>query len=224
MKIEQKTSPNHFSRSGWKPDMIVCHIAEGTYDGTIGWLCNPASQTSAHFVVGRDGRAAQLVPLSEAAWCNGTSTEANDNRYYGKSTLEAVRSRRTNANLYTVSIEHEGYWKDGHGKLTAQQREATTELIRYIRSEVKQLYGTEIPVDREHIVGHCEINPITKPCCPGENFPFGEIIGTLEETKETGKLYRVQVGAFKSKENAQNYIQQLKKAGFPAFVVETTKC
>ena len=220
MKIEQKASSNYFSRSGWTPDMIVCHIAEGTYDGTVGWLCNPASQTSSHFVVGKDGRIAQLVPLDQAAWCNGTSTAANDKRYFGKSTLETVRERKTNANYYTISIEHEGYWKDGRGKLTAAQQEATVELIRYIRTEVKRLYGSEIPADRKHIVGHYEINPITKPCCPGENFPFVEIIEELEENKESGKLYRVQVGAFRNKENAQNYMQQVKRAGFPALVVE----
>ena len=220
MKIEQKASPNCFSRDGWTPDMIVCHIAEGTYDGTVGWLCNPASQTSSHFVVGKDGRIAQLVPLDQAAWCNGTSTAANDKRYFGKSTLEAVRERKTNANFYTVSIEHEGYWKDGRGKLTPAQQEASVGLIRYIRTEIKRLYGSEIPADRKHIVGHYEINPITKPCCPGENFPFGEIIEELEEKKEKGKLYRVQVGAFRNKENAQNYMQQVERAGFPAFVVE----
>ena len=222
MKIEQKASSNYFSRSGWTPDMIVCHIAEGTYDGTIGWLCNPASQTSAHFVVGKDGRVTQLVPLDQAAWCNGTSTAANDKRYFGKSTLETVRERKTNANYYTISIEHEGYWKDGRGKLTAAQQEATVELIRYIRTEIKRLYGSEIPADRKHIVGHYEVNPITKPCCPGENFPFGEIIEELEEKKESGKLYLVQVGAFRSRENAQNYMLQLKKAGYPAFIVEST--
>lgn len=223
MKIEQKVSPNCFSRNGWKPDMIVCNIAEGTYDGTVGWLCNPASQTSSHFVVGKDGRVAQLVPLDQAAWCNGTSMAANDKRYFGKSTLETVRERKTNANYYTISIEHEGDWKDGRGKLTAAQQEATVELIRYIRTEVKRLYGSEIPADRKHIVGHYEINPITKPCCPGECFPFEEIIGALGGQKESEKLYRVQVGAFQSRENAQNYMQQVKGAGFPAFVVEATK-
>ncbi len=33
-------------------------------------------------------------------------------------------------------------------------------------------------------------------------------------------LYRVQVGAFRIKKNAENYIKQLKKAGFDGFIVE----
>ena len=144
---------------------------------------------------------------------------ANDKRYFGKSTLETVRERKTNANYYTISIEHEGYWKDGRGKLTAAQQEASVGLIRYIRTEIKRLYGMEVPADREHIVGHYEINPITKPCCPGECFPFGEILEALGGQKESEKLYRVQVGAFQSRENAQNYMQQLRQDGYPAMIV-----
>lgn len=36
---------------------------------------------------------------------------------------------------------------------------------------------------------------------------------------QDGTLYTVQVGAFKSKKNAENYIEKLKKAGFTGFVV-----
>ena len=34
------------------------------------------------------------------------------------------------------------------------------------------------------------------------------------------KLYRVQVGAFSSRENAEQYINKVKAAGFGAFIVE----
>ncbi len=39
---------------------------------------------------------------------------------------------------------------------------------------------------------------------------------------EDGTLYSVQVGAFSSKKNADNYVKQLKKAGFDAFVIKKT--
>ncbi len=52
-----------------------------------------------------------------------------------------------------------------------------------------------------------------------------EMSGSRTETdivETTGCLYRVQVGAFKVKENAQNYIKILATAGFEdAFIVET---
>ena len=40
---------------------------------------------------------------------------------------------------------------------------------------------------------------------------------------QAGKLYRVQVGAFTVKENAENYMNLVKSAGFPAFIVEVEK-
>jgi len=182
MQITQKASPNKFTlRNGWKPDMVVCHITEGNYAGAVEWLCTPAAQASAHFVVAQDGRVTQLVSIEDTAWCNGTSTDSALNTYYGHSTLALVRSRKTNANKYTISIEHEGRWKDAHGKLTDKQLATTIELIAWIRSEVRRVYGVTIPLDREHIVGHYQISPITKPNCPGAAFQFDEIIKRLSK-------------------------------------------
>lgn len=185
MKIEQYNSPHHSNRGNYVPDIIVCHIAEGTYIGTVGWFQNPDSKVSSHFVVAKDGRVAQCVDLKRVAWCNGTADEPEDKRYFGKSTLETVKTRGGNANDYTISIEFEGFWKDGKGALTAPQLKSGVELIKYIRQSVKSIYGVDIPIDRQHIVGHCEINPVTKPNCPGANFPFNAIISGLKQMEPT---------------------------------------
>lgn len=180
-KITKKNSPNKMSRRGWKPDMIVNHITEGSYAGAVSWLCNPKSGASAHFVISRKGEITQLVDIREAAWANGTSTDPNKNNYYGKSSLKLVRDRKTNANYYTISIEHEGFYKDGYGALTPKQLEASIWLHKHIIEEVKKIYGIEIPLDRNHIVGHYQIDPIRKPNCPGRAFQFDEIIQALRE-------------------------------------------
>jgi N-acetyl-anhydromuramyl-L-alanine amidase AmpD len=197
MNITKKNSPNKYDgRKGWKPDMIVCHITEGAYAGAVSWLCNPDAQASAHFVVAQDGRVSQLVELTDGSWCNGTSTDAASKVFYGKSSLAAVRERKTNANYYTVSIEHEGVWANAHGKLPDAQLAATIELIKHIRSEVKRIYGVDIPLDREHIVGHYQVDPITKPNCPGANFQFDEIIATLKGTVVTPSQPSSNTGSF----------------------------
>lgn len=41
--------------------------------------------------------------------------------------------------------------------------------------------------------------------------------------KETGKLYRVQVGAYADKANAEAAVKKLKAAGFDAIIVEDVK-
>jgi N-acetyl-anhydromuramyl-L-alanine amidase AmpD len=131
--------------------------------------------------VAQDGRVTQLVSIEDTAWCNGTSSDPAQTIYSGKSTLKNVRDRKINANLYTVSIEHEGIWATTKGKLTVKQLAATIDLIAWIRSEVKRIYSVVIPLDREHIVGHYQISPINKPNCPGALFQFDTILNILQD-------------------------------------------
>lgn len=197
MNMIQHPSANHGSRYTWSPDMIVNHITGGsTAAGALATLCNPAREASAHYLVDKDGTVYQLVALDRAAWANGTSSTATDSRYYGRSKLDLVRNRRANANFYTVSIEHVCV---SGGALTAQQLAASIALHTHIIVEVKRLYGVTIPVDRAHIVGHCEINPVTKPNCPGRGFPYAEILKGLMHTEiksDTGGTVQIKRGAY----------------------------
>lgn len=106
-----------------------------------------------------------------------------------------------NPNLYCVSIECEGVWSETKGALTDKQLAAAAELTRYIVAEVKRIYKVDIPIDREYMIGHCEINPVTRPHCPGEAFPYDALIAAAKEGMEipvgSQKLpYTVQCGAF----------------------------
>lgn len=195
-EIIKKLSPNKMSRHGWKPDIIANHITEGSYTGSISWLCNPASGASAHFVISKTGIITQLVDIREAAWINGTRLKKEDSGpgWYGDAKLQLVRDRKTNANFYSVGIEHEGFYGQGRGKLTEAQFKATVWLHKYIIKEIKKIYGTDMIIDRDHIVGHYQIDPIRKPNCPGEAFQWDELINKLktegddEEMSDTLKL------------------------------------
>lgn len=124
MKITRQMSPNrNIGRQGWRPDMVVCHITEGAFNGTVSWITNPASQVSYHFVVARDGRIVQSVDICNTAWANGT-TRNGDNRDARHSPLHTVRDRGVNANLYTVSIGFEGRLAEKQGGLSTAQLEA----------------------------------------------------------------------------------------------------
>lgn len=170
-------SPNYMSRNGWKPDMIVLHVCEGTYQGSISWLCNPNSGTSSHYVTGKNGELDQLVDLDKASWCNGTAVTEGAMYDYRRSTNRLVRERRTNANYYTISIENEGYsYKDGCGALTEPQYQTVLKLCKELIAKYN------IPVDREHIVGHYEIAPKEKPNCPGSKFQWDRLMNDLKGT------------------------------------------
>lgn len=180
MKITYKQSPNYSSgRKGYKPEIIVCHITEGSYAGAVSWLCNKTSEASAHFVVSRKGEVTQLVDLRNIAWCNGTSTTKSKNNYYGKSTNSIVQKKKTNANNFSISIELEGRSITTAGRLTDEQYDALVQLILHIQKEVKRIWGHTIPFDRNHIIGHNEVAPITKPYCPGTYFPWTALMTSL---------------------------------------------
>jgi N-acetyl-anhydromuramyl-L-alanine amidase AmpD len=178
-------SPNNMSRQGWKADVIVCHITEGGFDGSVSWLCNPQAQASAHFVVGVDGRTEQLVDLDLASWCNGTSVTAGASRNYRNATARLVKERQTNANYFTYSIEHEGYsYKDRKGALTEPQYSATLEVMKKCINHMKSAYGITFNPDRDHLIGHYEVTPAEKPNCPapaGTNFPFDRLLADIKK-------------------------------------------
>nr|DAL24626.1 MAG TPA_asm: N-acetyl-anhydromuramyl-L-alanine amidase [Caudoviricetes sp.] len=200
--------------------MFICwHIADGTYNGTISWEKDSSSRVSSHFVLGKNGEVAQLVPLDMAAWTQGGIR--NPTHPYVKSHLSV------NPNQYCVSIECEGFWKETKGKLTDAQFNSAVELTKHIVSEVKKLYNVDIPIDREHMIGHCEINTVTRSHCPGELFPFDELIalarGEDAETvqDETASLpYTVQCGAFASANNASALKDKLSARGYYCYLTD----
>lgn len=210
---ETIASPHQSSRNGYLPQLIVLHICDGYYDGTKSWFMNPTAQVSSHFIVANDGRICRCVDISRMAWCNGTNTFKNDNNYFGHSTVKLVRELGGNANAYSVSIECEGFWKETKGELTAVQSEAVAWLVGHIRDEVKRIFNHTIPPDREHLVGHYELSPLTRPNCPGQKFPWDALMAKLAGNPTEPEIwYRVrkswgdastQLGAFHNLEFAQ---------------------
>lgn len=67
-----KDSPNHSSRHGSPIELVVLHETAGSYAGAVSWLCNPAADASAHFVLREDGgEATQIVRMADKAWTQG---------------------------------------------------------------------------------------------------------------------------------------------------------
>lgn len=72
-RVIQRPSPN-YSPSLIKHDLLIAHMMEGGYAGSVAWLCQRAAGASAHLCMSEDGaEVSQLVPLSMKAWaeCSG---------------------------------------------------------------------------------------------------------------------------------------------------------
>ena len=53
-------------------------------------------------------------------------------------------------------------------------------VMKEIIAYMKEKYNYDFPIDREHIIGHNEVNPIVRTKCPGNKFSFDQIIRTLK--------------------------------------------
>jgi N-acetylmuramoyl-L-alanine amidase len=148
--IVWKGSPNFWSgRQDHKPEGIVIHIMAGTLIGTDAWFNNPKSQVSAHYGIGKKGEVHQYVKEEDSAWHAGKVS--NQNALLVKPNI--------NPNLYTIGIEHEGSESD---EWTEEMKNASATLIRDI------CIRWNIPIDRNHIIGHYQITS-KKPNCPAIN-------------------------------------------------------
>lgn len=182
MRIFLKDSPNHYDgRAGWKADMICFHqTGNNSIHTSLNWYLNKSSQCSPNYVIDMNGDIYQLVEPGNAAWANGTAVNAKDPKYYSRSLSRIVRSRATNANYYTYSIE---FVHCARGEITEQQITAVVDLIKKVIIPHMTKSGVTPIIDREHLVGHSDITPKTrdpeKYNCPGKLFPYDEIISRV---------------------------------------------
>ena len=98
--IEDKSvfrhSPNFYNSVQQK--FLVLHYTAGRgIDSTVNFMSNSSSMRSSHFVVGRDGKIAQLVHTSNGAWHAGKSTYMFNGETY------------ISLNKYSIGIEIDNY-------------------------------------------------------------------------------------------------------------------
>lgn len=65
----RQTPSQNYSPVPIAHDLVILHLMEGGYAGSIAWLCSAAARASAHLCMNGDGSEfTQLVPLSMKAW------------------------------------------------------------------------------------------------------------------------------------------------------------
>ena len=109
--------------------MIVVHVAQGTYSGTLGWFRNPDNTgSSAHYTVSKYGAVGQSVRDEDIAWHAGW----------------------WDTNRRSIGVEHAGYIGNPSW-FTKEMYHASARLSAWL----SRRYG--IPLDREHIIGHHQV-------------------------------------------------------------------
>jgi N-acetylmuramoyl-L-alanine amidase len=154
-QIERRASPNHGERKSGPIDILLLHYTgmPGTAETALRWLCDPASQVSAHYFVFEDGRVLSLVPEERRAWHAGAS----------------VWGGETDINSRSIGIEianagHPGGLPD----FPVAQIAALTALC-------SDIVGRH-PIPPHRVLAHSDVAPGRK-LDPGERFPWARLAG-----------------------------------------------
>jgi N-acetyl-anhydromuramyl-L-alanine amidase AmpD len=154
---------------------IVEHITAGA--DSRHWLQFADNQSSVHFLIRvENGRGVvyQFMPLEFAAWGNGRYSENNP---FMPQWVKAMIAQGININHATISIEHEGVVPTA-SLYTGPMLEADLALNKWIADTVPT-----IKRDREHIIGHYQIDAVSRANCPGgpggKLYPFDTILAAL---------------------------------------------
>lgn len=203
-----KLSPNNSGERTMNIDRITPHCVVGQCSvETLGEIfSNTSIKASSNYGIGVDGRVGMYVPENKRSWCS--SSAENDQRAV---TIECASDTnepyRMNDAVYKTLV-----------KLCVDicKRNYKTALLWLGDKEKTLAYS---PKSNEMII--TVHRWFANKSCPGNWLYYR--LGSLAEsvTKELYRtvepgdnLYRVQVGAFRNKQNAENYLAKIKKAGF----------
>ncbi|MFF5589124.1 N-acetylmuramoyl-L-alanine amidase [Streptomyces hygroscopicus] len=107
-------------------DYIVIHDTEGSWDTTIKLVQDPTYVSWQYTLRSSDGHIAQHVPLKDVAWHAGN--------WY--------------VNAKSIGLEHEGFLTAPDAWYTEAMYRSSARLVRYLAKRF------DIPLDRQHILGH----------------------------------------------------------------------
>lgn len=165
-------STGHVSRRA-----VCLHIIVGSANSAISKFKNPASQTSAHFVVSKTGQITQVVSIADTAYANGLSwsvthhcwidPQGNHLKAPNPSPTWPLLEPPVNPNFTTISIEREGYPDEIPPNA---QNDAVIHILRYVASVYSLVYT---PV--RTLIGHYAISPKVKKNCPGPHVDYAAL-------------------------------------------------
>ncbi|MFD5450676.1 N-acetylmuramoyl-L-alanine amidase [Streptomyces sp. NPDC003470] len=137
-------------------DMVVVHVTQGSFASAVKAFQDPGHKAATHYIVGQDGHVTQMIRELDVAYHAG-------NRDY---------------NERSVGIEHEGF-VDRPEDFTEAMYAASARLTAGICARY------DIPVDREHVIGHVEV-PGTDHTDPGPHWDWDRYLKLVRRAATSG--------------------------------------
>lgn len=143
--------PSNYSAGGLTSyEYVVVHTMQGYYAGSISWFQNPSANVSAHYVMRAE---------------DGEVTQMVRN---------ADRAWHVGSeNSWAIGIEHEGF-VDDPAWYTWETYLSSARLTRWLCDTY------EIPIDRDHVVGHVEL-PNQTHTDPGQYWDWDLYMALIED-------------------------------------------
>jgi hypothetical protein len=186
----------------------------------LGWLAQPSTKASANYGIGTDGRIGLGVPESVRSWCSSSSE--NDNRAI---TIECASDRTApyafNQKVYDSLIrlcvdvckrynkKKLLWWNDKQKTLSYQP--AADEVVLTVH---RWFANKACPGD--WMMQHMDdLAKSVTAALGGSSEPSG-----TDPIDGAKKLYRVQVGAYKERKNAETKLRQISATGTDCFITD----
>lgn len=216
-----KLSPNHSGQRTHAIDRITPHCVVGQCSvERLGNIFYPSSkQASCNYGIGVDGRVGMYCEEKNRSWCS--SSNANDQRAI---TIECASD--TN---HPYAFKDVVYNKLIELCVDICKRNGKTKLLWLGDKDKTLAYN---PAANEMVL--TVHRWFAKKSCPGDWMyqRMGDLAAKVtaklggasttepEKPVVSGTLYRVQVGAYSKKENADNQLKAVKAKGFDAFITQ----
>ena len=208
--VYTKLSPHNSGPRTRSVDRITPHCTAASCDiETLGnWFAMDSTRASSNYGIDRQGRVGLFVPEAYRSWC--TSSNANDQR--------AVTIECSSAHSAPNAIDPAASSRLIELCVDICQRHGKTQLL-WISDRTTALAYEQGPEEMLLTVHRW----FSATACPG-NWLM-ERMQQLADTvtsmlAESAKIYRVQVGAYRDRSNAERRLQQLQAAGIDGFIVE----
>lgn len=205
-----KLSPNN---SGVRTQPISritphCYCGQVTAERMGNGFANPEVEASSNYGIGLDGTIGMFVPENMRSWCS--SSASNDQRAV---TIECASDAKEPCTFNSIVYER-------LIALTVDicKRNGKNKVVWIPNKDEALAYA--IKSNEILITVHRWFSSVRS--CPGEWLysRLAEFACAVNNQLVDKPLYRVQVGAFHNKSYADDYANAIRKAGFPAFVVQ----
>ncbi|UGY94752.1 peptidoglycan recognition protein family protein [Streptomyces gobiensis] len=122
-----------------KVDYIVVHDVEGYWEGALKLVQDPTYVSWHYTLRSSDGHIAQHVPTKDVGWHAGNWF----------------------VNAKSIGLEHEGFLAQPDAWYTEAMYRTSARLVRHLAKK------HNIPLDRQHIIGHDNVPGVTTANIPG---------------------------------------------------------